>query len=611
MDQSSLKKTLALGENESFIRRCFRALGGPAARTRRSQTSFAPASPESLEVRQVLSGAPLGSLAAGFHAREVPPDVSVVELTEAEEIFVDSALQQIEQSIRDIWILGQTGVANRTSVSHGTISFGQTPPVEDKVSDVSQDAVDSLPPLIDEEASEFPEITVIPVDPADIADASPPVIDDFFVPPVDQPLPDVVIVPDDVPLIPEDAPPVPPALPVRLPLQMPWSPDALQVHFEFEWNDHRNEVEVQLPNETTLIVKIRGSVPQQWSAAKLQLLEDRISEATVTLVQSFAPGTSVRVSLFKASTDETINDHRAKLPSSFEPAANWSDTNDSGDVSDDILPESVLPSLEVTSLDAVESTFVADSTSHLDIVFESIDSVLFAAVDGLSTDVPLINDGDGSQSAGSNSGSIVVEAGYIDPESGLVVSSTLSNSLQIIGLTEPFSAFGNASATITPSADERTSDRSQRQQKAPAASVLRLLFDEQDSQETPTVLDSRISTGNSSLSASTQSEQPTVRRQRVSQRDSSNASLLAFWQDEENTLPPIPSSDGAPREVQLAERSRGPPLLHSARDDLLTDYEAPASLLERLRYSISPRGPSLVTVDVQLPELMVLFGAES
>ncbi len=265
----------------------------------------------------------------------------------------------------------------------------------------------------------------------------------------------------------------------------------------------------------------------------------------------------------------------------------------------------------MTSLDAVESTFVSDSTSHLDIVFESIDSVLFAAVDGLSTDVPLINDGDGSQSAGSSSGSIVVEAGDIDPESGLVVSSTLSNSLQIIGLTEPFSAFGNASATITPSADERTSDRSQRQQKAPAASVLRLLFDEQDSQETPTVLDSRISTGNSSLSASTQSEQPTVRRQRVSQRDSSNASLLAFWQDEENTLPPIPSSDGAPREVQLAERSRGPPLLHSARDDLLTDYEAPASLLERLRYSISPRGPSLVTVDVQLPELMVLFGAES
>ncbi len=321
MDQSSPKKTLALGENESFIRRCFRALGGPAGKTRRSQVSFAHASPESLEVRQVLSGAPLGSLAAGFHARELPPDVSSVELTESEALFVDSALQQIEQSIRDIWILGQTGVANRTSVSHGTISFGQTPPVEDKVSDVSQDAVDSLPPLIDEEASEFPEITVIPVDPADIADASPPVIDDFFVPPVDQPLPDVVIVPDDVPLIPEDAPPVPPAFPVRPPLQMPWSPDALQVHFEFEWNDHRNEVEVQLPNESTLIVKIRGSVPHQWSAAKRQLLEDRISEATVTLVQSFAPGTSVRVSLFKRqwTKQATIIERNCRALSSQPP----------------------------------------------------------------------------------------------------------------------------------------------------------------------------------------------------------------------------------------------------------------------------------------------------
>ena len=508
MDQNSQKKTVAIGENESFIRRCFRALGGPAGKTRRSQTSVAPAPLEALEVRQVLSGAPLGSLAEGFHARELPPDVSVVELTEAEEIFVDSALQQIEQSIRDIWVLGETSVVNRTSGSHGTNSFGRTPAVADEVSDGSQEAVDSLPPLINEEASEFPEITVLPADPADIEDASPPVIEDLFVPSVDQPLPDVVIVPDDVPFNPDDAPPVPSAdrvTPDRPPRPMPWLPGELQVHFEFEWNDHRNEVEVQLPDESTLIVRIRGSVPHQWSATKRQLLEDRISEATVTLVQSFSPGTLVRVSLFTASIDETFNDHRTELQGSFEPNANWSDANEAVDVQDDTLPKNVLSSLEIISLDAVESTFFSDSTSHLDIVFESIDSVLFAAIDDPSADVPPINDGDNSPSAGSTNGSIVVAAGYIDSESGLVVSSTLNSSLKITALAESFSVFGNASATITPSADERTSDRSQRQQKAPAASVLRLLFDEQDSQETPAVLESRISTGNSSLTASTQS----------------------------------------------------------------------------------------------------------
>ena len=57
-----------------------------------------------------------------------------------------------------------------------------------------------------------------------------------------------------------------------------------------------------------------------------------------------------------------------------------------------------------------------------------------------------------------------------------------------------------------------------------------------------------------------------------------------------------------PRQLKFFVDPRGPPIYGRDADVPFPETNAPADLLERLRYSIAPRGPSLVTVEMQSPE---------
>lgn len=70
----------------------------------------------------------------------------------------------------------------------------------------------------------------------------------------------------------------------------------------------------------------------------------------------------------------------------------------------------------------------------------------------------------------------------------------------------------------------------------------------------------------------------------------------------------LPSSDDIPRELKYERNPRGPPEYGRDADDPFAELNVPATLLERLRYSIAPRGPSLVTVKLQSPEMTSFSG---
>lgn len=70
----------------------------------------------------------------------------------------------------------------------------------------------------------------------------------------------------------------------------------------------------------------------------------------------------------------------------------------------------------------------------------------------------------------------------------------------------------------------------------------------------------------------------------------------------------LPESGSIPRELRYVANPRGPPVYGRDADVPLSDGNGPADLLERLRYSIAPRGPSLVTVEMQSPEFKFSSG---
>jgi hypothetical protein len=63
-----------------------------------------------------------------------------------------------------------------------------------------------------------------------------------------------------------------------------------------------------------------------------------------------------------------------------------------------------------------------------------------------------------------------------------------------------------------------------------------------------------------------------------------------------------------PVEVRYSLNPRGPPEYRRDADVPLAESNAPANQLERLKYSIAPRGPSLVTVNVQSPGFLFSSG---
>ncbi len=70
----------------------------------------------------------------------------------------------------------------------------------------------------------------------------------------------------------------------------------------------------------------------------------------------------------------------------------------------------------------------------------------------------------------------------------------------------------------------------------------------------------------------------------------------------------VPRSTSIPRELKYVANPRGPPVYGRDADVPLLEVDAPADLLERLRYSIAPRGPSLATVETQSPDFTFSSG---
>ena len=71
---------------------------------------------------------------------------------------------------------------------------------------------------------------------------------------------------------------------------------------------------------------------------------------------------------------------------------------------------------------------------------------------------------------------------------------------------------------------------------------------------------------------------------------------------DELEMEPLPVSGSFPAELRFECQPRAPPVFGRTLDTSSAGMDAPESLLERLRYSIAPRGPSLVTVEMQSPD---------
>jgi len=67
-------------------------------------------------------------------------------------------------------------------------------------------------------------------------------------------------------------------------------------------------------------------------------------------------------------------------------------------------------------------------------------------------------------------------------------------------------------------------------------------------------------------------------------------------------VPELLTSENIPRQLKHVVLPRGPPRKQPATVLRIMDSDAEAHVLQRLRYSIAPRGPSTVTVEMQSPE---------
>ncbi|MFO1003583.1 MAG: hypothetical protein U0936_24885 [Planctomycetaceae bacterium] len=102
--------------------------------------------------------------------------------------------------------------------------------------------------------------------------------------------------------------------------------------------------------------------------------------------------------------------------------------------------------------------------------------------------------------------------------------------------------------------------------------------------------------------------QAQIRKYREQHRHASGlngAICIALYEHDSSS---VPQSTSIPRELKYVANPRGPPVYGRDADVPLLEVDAPADLLERLRYSIAPRGPSLATVETQSPDLTFSSG---
>ncbi len=102
--------------------------------------------------------------------------------------------------------------------------------------------------------------------------------------------------------------------------------------------------------------------------------------------------------------------------------------------------------------------------------------------------------------------------------------------------------------------------------------------------------------------------QAQIRKYREQHRHASGlngATCIALYEHDSSR---VPQSTSIPRELKYVANPRGPPVYGRDADVPLLEVDAPADLLERLRYSIAPRGPSLATVETQSPDFTFSSG---
>ena len=104
------------------------------------------------------------------------------------------------------------------------------------------------------------------------------------------------------------------------------------------------------------------------------------------------------------------------------------------------------------------------------------------------------------------------------------------------------------------------------------------------------------------------SPQAQIRKYREQHRHAgglNGAICMALYEHDSSS---VPRSTSIPRELKYVANPRGPPVYGRDADVPLLEVDAPADLLERLRYSIAPRGPSLATVKTQSPDFTFSSG---
>jgi hypothetical protein len=634
VDQNSQSPSKPDRGELSLVRRLFRALGNHRRKGHRNSAAFGNGPVELLEVRQVLSGQPISVLASPIDAEPVrlAEKLTAEELTVDDVIFVSATLQQVTSALQSLGWTVPTSMASSTDVAHVRPPFDPSlieseQAIDPRISSAHRD----LKERQDEEPLDESIEGFLPEE-----DYHAGSIDTTFVHDgevlirLDDELPREQSTVDVPPAV---SPPLPPqqlpdaqtsdvgpdrnqspnfAEPARDPQFTPARDLRLQIRFD--WDSLQSGLAIEQPNESTLLIIVRGSNSDIIPESRRQLLQDSISKATAELVQTISATTDVRISLFtdfSSATDELWQTNSAASHDRLDGSQTVERCVDS-------FVEETRESTQTTR-DAVAGSLTVEGLSPfesgpLDSIFEDIDGLLLTNTlsEPLNAWVPPVPVRASKSSASeSNAALATTSILLIHPP------SEDSEHPVTLNLTDPTLA----SSALTPlnvaaitfvsePAETHISDSGDVRRTTSSRALLKLLFAKTDDNviSSESVVSGAMFAETSSSQSTNSSTAVQAKRQRQSQQDSSAAASL--WRDSDNEQPPIPTSDGSPREVQFADRSRGPPLLRSARDDLLTDYEAPAGLLERLRYSISPRGPSLVTVDVQLPET-VLFGAES
>lgn len=110
-------------------------------------------------------------------------------------------------------------------------------------------------------------------------------------------------------------------------------------------------------------------------------------------------------------------------------------------------------------------------------------------------------------------------------------------------------------------------------------------------------VDQQLSPQNLTITAQTK-----VKPFREGQRQNSTSTKLVEVAHQHDSLPDLIDSEDVPRALKYVVLPRGPPRKQPDTVLRIMDSDAEAHVLQRLRYSMAPRGPSTVTVEMQSPE---------